>query len=225
MKKSRDSCEDLFEGDDLLFKPLDSMEIPSPSTSMEESFSHKLERINQKEIGDSNHKYLLNYLKVAVIALVFACGWFVGSINNHRDLEQIQNIQQQLDNNNKLLVLALINQSSVSDRLLAANVSFSLSDVDNQIISALVKALENDPDPNVKIKCAEALAAHLKPDSINRVFGNALEFQTEPLIQLVLIDYLRSIGDAESNRIVKKFIGSDKVDEFVKSEVKKTFNI
>jgi hypothetical protein len=119
------------------------------------------------------------------------------------------------------LVLSLLKQSSAIDRLQATNVSFSLPNIDNQVVCALVKALESDPDPNVKIKCAEVLATHLKPDSLNTIFGDALEYQNEPLIQLILINYLQSIGNDESKRIVSNFINSGKADEFVCSEVKK----
>ncbi len=225
MKRENIENDELISAGDNLFKPLDDMEIPEPSASLKESFSKKLGQIVANESIDSNYRHMSLYLKVAAIAAIFIIGWFLGSLYNRNDNNLILDLQNQLENNNKLLVLSLLQQSSVSDRLQAVNVSNSMYGVDKQIIDALVNALNNDPDPNVKIKCAEALAMHLKPDSINRIFGNALNNQREPLMQLILIDYIQSIGDAESNRIIQNFVYSDKADDFVKSEVKRTFNL
>lgn len=225
MKREQDNIEDFKVEEDKLFKPLDEMKIPEPSSLQREKFTRIVEQMSARDLVNSKYEHIHIYLKVAVVAAVFVMGWFLGSINNRKDTELLQNVRNQLNSNNQLLVLTLLQQSSASDRLRAANVSYSLLSFDDQIISALVKALENDPDPNVKIKCAEALATHLKPDSINKIFGNALELQNEPLIQLILINHLKSIGNPESIRIVNNFINSEKVDDFVKSEVKKSINI
>lgn len=225
MKKSKKENENLIFEENIIFKPLDEMVIPEPSADFRESFSQKLDRISANESINSTKRQLHIYIKAAVIAAIFVSGWFLGSIYNRSNTALLQDVQKQLDSNNNLLILTLLQQSSASDRLQAANVSYSLSSIDNQVITALIKALENDPDPNVKIKCAEALATHLKPDTINRIFGKALDYQSEPLIQLILIDYIKSVGNDESKRIVNNFINSGKADEFVRSEVKKTFNL
>lgn len=205
----------------VLFKPLDEMKVLEPSVNLTEVFNRKVSQMNIGELSNSNYQHLHVYIKVAVVAAVFVMGWFLGSISNSDDKELLQSLQNKLNSNNQLLVLTLLQQSSASDRLQAANVSNILPDLDDQIIAALVKALESDSDPNVKIKCAEALAIHLNPDSLSKIFGNALELQKEPLIQLILINYLKSIGNTESMRIVNSYLNSDKVDDFVKSEVKK----
>jgi len=225
MKKSKENRGNWITEDDLLFKPLDEMEIPEPSISSQESFMRKLSHLSANEPINSRKWQIRIYLKAAVFAAVFVTGWFLSSISNRNDRVLLQNVQKQLDSNNRLLVLTLLQQPSASDRLQATNVSFSLPNIDNQVINALVKALENDTDPNVKIKCAEVLAAYLKPDSLNKIFGSALEYQSEPLVQLVLINYLRSIGNAESKRIVNNFINSEKADEFVRSEMKHSLNL
>lgn len=223
MNSSKNS--DLKSKEDELFRPLDDMEIPEPSNSIQESFNKKISRLESFEISNQPNRHFNIYLKVAAVAAVFLIGWFFGSVNNRNDKVLLQDVQKQLENNNRLLVLTLLQQPSTSDRLQATNLSFSLSNIDNQVVNALVNALKNDPDPNVKIKCAEVLATHLKPDSINQVFGDVLDSQIEPFIQLILIDYIKSTGNAESKRIVRNFINSGKADDFVKSEVKKSFNI
>ena len=225
MKKSKRENENLIFEENIIFKSLDEMEIPEPSPDFQKLFLQKLNRISAKESIDLTRPHRHIYLKAAVIAAVFIFGWFFGSMYNKSNTALLQDVQKQLDSNNNLLILTLLQQSSASDRLQAANVSYSLSIIDNQVTMALIKALENDPDPNVKIKCAEALATHLKPDTINRIFGKALDYQNEPLIQLILIDYINSVGNDESKRIVNNFINSGKADEFVQSEVKKTINL
>jgi hypothetical protein len=224
MKESKENKKDWKPEDDLLFKPLDEMGIPEPSASLKESFSSKLSHITASESYNLPNRHIQLYLKIAAIAAVFVFGWFIGSINNRNERILLQDVQKQLDNNNKLLVLTLLQQPSFSDRLQATNISFSLPVIDNQVISALVKALESDPDPNVKMRCAEVLANHLNTDSISKIFGNALDYQEEPIIQLFLINYLKSIGNVESKRIINNFINSDKASDFVRTEIQHSIN-
>jgi len=225
MNKSEGNKKKWNIEDDLLFKPLDEMEIPEPSPSLKVSYLSKLGHISTSESLNSTNRHIHAYIKVAAIAAVFIFGWFIGSISHRNERVLLQDVQKQLDNNNKLLVLTLLQQPSFSDRLQATNISSSIPIIDNQVVTALVKALESDPDPNVKMRCAEVLAAHLRPDSLSTIFGNALDYQEEPIIQLILINYLKSIGNAKSKRIINNFINSGKADEFVRSEMQHSINL
>lgn len=225
MNRKRSNYSGLKKEEDSLFKILDDMSIPKPSKSFKESFDRKLtQMINNNSFQVKERSYNI-YLKVAAIAAIFVIGWFLGSINSKDDREILHNLQNQLDNNNNLLVLSLLKQSSVSDRLQATNVSFSMSNLDNQVIVALVNSLENDQDPNVRIRCAEILSLHVRPDTLIKIFEKSLDHQTNPFMQLLLINYISSIDDLRAKSIIKDFTNSDKADEFVRSEVKKTFNL
>lgn len=208
-----------------LFKPLDNIEIPEPLASLKDSYILKINQIKANETVKESSKFNSTYFKVAAVAIVFFLGWFSSLILNREDSYRIEQLKNQLDQNNKLLVLSLIQQSSSSDRLQAANVSYSIDAIDNQIISALVNALLHDDDPNVRMKCAEALAVHIKPDSLNNIFSHALNFQEDPFMQLMLINYLSSNSNPELVKVISDFLKSGKADEFVSSEVKKTLKL
>lgn len=211
--------------EDSIFKPLDEMEIPKPSESIKDSFTLKLDHISTNHSINSAERSISIYLKLAVVAAIFLIGFFIGSMNNREDKLMLRNLQSQLDHNSSLLVLSMLKQTSASDRLQAANVSYTISNIDNQVIAALIHSLENDPDPNVRIKCAEALTMHMKPDSLCKVFEKALDYQNDPYMQLMLINLISSINDPESGKVLQNFINSNKADEFVRSEVKKSFNL
>jgi hypothetical protein len=208
-----------------LFKSLDEMKVPDLSEEFRNSFINRLSQTTASNPIMMKERNFIRYLKVAAIAAIFVIGWFLGSINSSKDKALLQNLQSQLDKNNSLLVLTLLKQSSASDRLQATNVSYTLSNIDNQVYSALIASLENDPDPNVRIKCAEILVLHMNPDTLCKVFEKALDYQNDPFMQLLLINYISSINDPQSNKILINFSKSNKVDEFVRSEVKKTLNL
>jgi hypothetical protein len=219
-KKSRLEIEE-----EALFKSLDEMKVPDLSQEFRDSFINRLSQISASNPIMMKERNFTRYLKVAAIAAIFVIGWFLGSINSSKDKALLQNLQSQLDKNNSLLVLTLLKQSSASDRLQATNVSYSLSNIDNQVYSALITSLENDPDPNVRIKCAEILVLNMNPDTLCKVFEKALDHQNDSFMQLLLINYISSINDPQSNKIIINFSKSNKVDEFVRSEVKKTLNL
>lgn len=225
MKEDNTTANSMDREEDLLFKPLDELQIPEPSVQLKDSFAQKLDQYSSSYIPITVERRTNLYIKVATIAAIFIFGWFIGSLNTRNDKLTLKQLQYQLDQNNNLLVLTLLQQSSVSDRLQATNVSYSISNLNEQVLSALINSLENDSDPNVRIKCAEALAMHLKSDTACKVFERALSYQNDPYMQLMLINLISSINTPESKAILTKYLKSNNTDEFVRSEIRKSLTL
>lgn len=65
MEKSKDHTEKLIPEEDSIFKPLDDMEIPSPSSSFRDTFTHNLNHLME---NDPRRRHLYVYLAAAMIA-------------------------------------------------------------------------------------------------------------------------------------------------------------
>lgn len=65
MEKSKDHTEKLIPEEDSIFKPLDDMEIPDPSSSFRDTFTHNLNHLMENE---PKRRHLYVYLAAATIA-------------------------------------------------------------------------------------------------------------------------------------------------------------
>ncbi len=168
------------------------------SARIEPSMKLKLgfDQLLQKEISEiksGKGKVLLFHpafyrvaAAVAVVVLAGGIGFWIHK--QQRQINELEAIRKEMDATKQMLMTMLDNQYSASQRVLGATVAFNeVENADDQIVGALIQAMNEDPNTNVRIAALEALGKfHAQPD-VRRALIASLKTQKDPIVQIALI--------------------------------------
>ena len=139
-------------------------------------------------------------------------------ITNSGQNEQISQLKKEIDATKAAVISALQNESSASQRIMGVNASFELDEADDEIITALINAMNDDDNINVRLAAIEALYQFSSEEKVKASFINALATQKEPVIQLALINILVNLKENRAINNMQKIIEDAETIESVKDE-------
>jgi hypothetical protein len=189
-----------------------------PSTKLKTSFESML----AKELSSvkKNKTVLFTptfYRVAAAIALLILCGsvgYWINRYNNQQ--EEIAKLKQEMQATKDLMMSMLHNDQSASQRIQGVNVAYTMTKADDEIVTALVKTMNEDRNSNVRLAALEALSKFIGDVSVRRQLINSLAKQKDPVVQIALIqlmvqikeksvvkDLQRIVDDAETMKPVK----------------------
>lgn len=187
----------------------------SPRPSLQQNFSAFLKtKIDKKE----DRKILFfdsAYFKVAaaVLMLIVAggVGFFIGGQRNTSDLAEKSEVAQ------TLLLAKLDNQYSVSQRLIGINEVYEATP-DDALVKALIKLMNDDTNTNVRLAAVSALARFYDEPFARQALLDALSTQSDPLVQIELIQILVYKQEQEAVKPLENIINNDQTLQAVKDE-------
>lgn len=154
------------------------------------------------------------YRVAAAVALILTGVW-VG--NQLKPDSGITEIQAQLDEMKELMFTQL-QSNSASGRLQAVSNSMVFDEADDETVDILIATLQNDESMHVRSKAAQALVKFSANDKVKTALRNALLEESEPAVQIALIEGLVSLKEKSSIDVLEKFSKNDNVLEDVKDE-------
>jgi 5'-3' exonuclease len=145
-------------------------------------------------------------------------GYYYSKQNDARLAEiekKMEEQRQQMEFTNKMLAM-MTNDQSASQRIQGVNVAMTVEKVDDKIVKALVKTLNEDPNTNVRLAALEALGKFHQEKNVREQLIQSLSIQKDPVIQIELIqlmvqmkeksvvdDLQRIVDDVETMKAVK----------------------
>ena len=136
------------------------------------------------------------------------------AVPESKDLQVLRNEVTDL---RQMVSLSLLSQQSASERLKGVAWAAQLESGDGTVVTALLDALSNDPNVNVRLASVDALKRFAMQDSVRRGTLTALERQTSPLVQIALIDFVVEAGVPEAGGALRRLAGNDMVHEAVRA--------
>lgn len=194
---------------------INTSEELSPSPSLQQNFSALLKaEIDKKE----DRKVLFFnsvYFKVAAAVLLLivagSVGFFIGEQRNATDVVEKNEVSQ------TVLLAKLDNQYSVSQRLIAINEVYEASP-DDELVKALIKLMNEDTNTNVRLAAVSALVRFYNEPFVRQSLIDALSTQTDPLVQIELIQILVYKKEQEAVKPLENIINNDQTLQVVKDE-------
>ena len=98
----------------------------------------------------------------------------------------------------EMMMLTMIEQPSASERIQAVNLTNDLNSVNDKIINALLKTLNNDPNVNVRLITVEALYEFAGNPKVREGLIQSISQQESPLVQIALADVMVSLQEKKS---------------------------
>ena len=192
VEKELASNEEAFQLYEQLLKVISQFD-KAPTIQPSHSLKLNLEKLLQEEINGlkKGRQVFLQpiVLRVAAGLALIMVGVSVGFwINkNQQQQQEIARLRQEMDSTKHAMMAMLDNRQSASQRVLGATVAYQMKNADDEIVNALIVAMNEDPNTNVRLAALEALSKFHHQEHVRRALIESLSKQKDPVVQISLI--------------------------------------
>jgi HEAT repeats/Putative zinc-finger len=120
--------------------------------------------------------------------------------------EQYASLSREVQDMRQQVALSLLSKPSASDRIQGVSYSAEVDAPSDATLGALFKAVDSDPNPNVRLAAVDALYLFRDRPGVRESLVRSLSVQTYPLVQVALIDFLVEVREARAVEALKKLI-------------------
>ncbi len=153
------------------------------------------------------------------MALLIAGGGIGFWISKHNDQRQELEALAAEMKATKVMMMALIgNQQSASQRIQGVNVAMTIETADDDVVKALVKRMNEDPNTNVRLAALDALSKFYEEPMVRKALVEGLATQKDPVDQIALIRLMVKIKEKGIVTDLKKIVEDEQSMEAVKDE-------
>lgn len=170
------------------------------------------------------------YWRVAAsILLVAGAFWAGGQYGRQSSTKQqapeIAALRQEVQEMKKVLTAGATATYSASDRIQAVSQEFSAAPGDEEVIRLLIRTMNTDPNVNVRLAASEALYRFRDNEQVRYAFIESLPAQTDPLMQIALIDLLVKMKERKALEQFQKLAEKDNLLPIVKNKAEEGIGI
>lgn len=202
-----------------LYTEIEAAEEQYPSERVDHQFYHFLEQEKAKQSTTGKRLSLVSWRTLAAaisLMLVASLGYTLQLKQGQQ--AQISQLQLEMEETKKLLILSMLQNPSASDRLQAVNVSISETRLDDQILKALVHTLNYDDNVNVRLKAVQAMSQFLGEEEVVNMLLESLLTQSYPQVQIALIEVLTNARKKEALKTFELLLEREELLEVVKGK-------
>lgn len=166
------------------------------------------------------------YQLVAGFALLI-CGIAIGLLINKPEdnSAQLLAMQQELSETKSMVLQSTLTNHSASERIKAVSLTGAINNPDAELIGTLVKTLNTDESPNVRLAAAEALMNYSHSDLVRASLVRSLAFQEDPIIQITLIQMLVQIDEKSALKQLQKLFKDENTQQVVRQSAETAIQI
>ncbi|TMM32504.1 hypothetical protein FDT66_02540 [Polaribacter aestuariivivens] len=215
--KSCTNCNKELEDVKSFLNILDNQKTEIPSNNLRDNFNKML----ASEMANASPKVIplkpqqdwKSYLKVAASIVIVIGAFLFGK--HQSNITKIASVK----NEHKEQVLALLENTSASKRILAVTNAEEFTKKDTKIIEALINRLFFDKNANVRSAAAETLAKFSSEIIVRDALIKALETDKNTTVQIELIQILAKIQEKRAIESMKKLLENEETPQYVKQQV------
>ncbi|SJZ35879.1 HEAT repeat domain-containing protein [Sediminibacterium ginsengisoli] len=116
--------------------------------------------------------------------------------HDEKKLPDVSLAGQRLAERRQVLFAKLANMQSPTERLSAAAQVAKLRSTDKELVDALVRTMNNDPNTNVRLAALEALGRFHREKYVKQQLVRSLKKQKDPMVQIELIQLLTRMKES-----------------------------
>lgn len=116
----------------------------------------------------------------------------------------------------QVLFAGLSDMDSPASRITAASGAYKLINSGNDIVDALVKTLNTDPNANVRLAALDGLNRFYRESYVRKKLLASLRMQHDPIVQIALINLLTQIKESGILEELEKMAGDENTQKAVK---------
>lgn len=163
----------------------------------------------------------------AAIVLLLGGAWAGATLQHKKDNQpnEIAGLQKEVKEMKEMLLFSLIDDESASQRIKAVSYAEELSNPDEPVINALINSLNNDKNANVRLAALYSLARWADRSTVRDSLVVSLGRQTEPIVQIVLINLLAEKRETRAIPPIKAILSNGKALKEVKDAAQKGLRV
>jgi hypothetical protein len=237
VEKHLETCErclDQLKDFQEILHTVDSTEMEQPDENLRINFYHMLHGEMNKQAIQNQEKSILPvsihrsspWMKIAAAIAILLAGTFIGLtinsvLNRQKAEKQVAELTTEMQSMKELMMLSMLKQESPSQRIQAVNYSDDIQAPDAKVLNALTETLNNDKNINVRLAAAYSLAKYADRQSVRDSMVASLSQQTEPIIQVVLMNILVEKKESSAIKPIQKIMSDDKAMKEVRDVAQK----
>ena len=156
----------------------------------------------------------LQFAAAAVLVIAGLAGGYALSRSGGR----VSRLSKEVDSMRRMMAVSLLQQSSSSERLRGVSFTSQLKEPGQGTLTALLQALDTDPNVNVRLAAADALYLFASFPEVKEGLLKSLARQESPLVQSALIDLLVASRELRAVEALKTLIGGEKLRPEIKKK-------
>lgn len=241
LDNEREGFEKLLEKEDFkrqfeefkeVWQMMDGIRVPEPSQKMDDAFFSVLSKeIEKQKKNNSPFKGYLNdllrwlmkpQLAYGLLFLVLVGGYLWNTRNGSSDFGGSTVVDSETEQVREKLVLTLLEQNSANKRLEGVSEANKIGKVDDQVINALLRTLNMDPNVNVRLAAIESLTNYVENPKVRQGLIQSIPNQESPIIQVTLANLMLALEEKKSIEPFKQLLEKPELDTTVKKKIEKT---
>jgi hypothetical protein len=139
--------------------------------------------------------------------------------------DQLAALQKEVKEMKEVVMFNLIDDESASQRIKGVSYVEGMSNPDQQVINVLIKTLNRDKSINVRLAALYSLARFADNRTVRDSLVASLGAQTDPIIQVVLINLLAEKKESRAIAPIKDIINNKKTMKEVKDAAQKSLKV
>jgi anti-sigma factor RsiW len=210
----------LYDELKVVINAMDHASSIQPPSSLKTSFDSML----KKEINSSGKGKVVFfspafYRVAAAVALVIIGGGLGYLISKYQTREsELAGIRKEMQDTKNMMMALIQNDESASSRIRGVNVAMTIEKSDDQVVKALVKAMNQDPNTNVRLAALEALSKFYNEPAVKKELIESLSTQEDPVVQIALIQLMVKMKEKKIMNDLKRIIDDADAIKPVKDE-------
>ncbi|HEV2855910.1 MAG TPA: HEAT repeat domain-containing protein [Thermoanaerobaculia bacterium] len=132
---------------------------------------------------------------------------------------EILELRQEVHSLSRMVTLSLLQQESASERLKGVSYGSSMGSTDERVLSALLTAVTEDPNENVRLAAIDALAGVVERPRVQQTLVASLPRQESPMVQIALVDLLADAPGAKP--LLSRVADNPEVDPTVRDYLRR----
>jgi len=214
--------------------------IERPAEGLRENFNSMLQSELNRLAASNNQEQIPvkkiipmqwanSLLKIAAGFVILIAGIFIGMNlkNNKQDnsSRQISHLDSTVKEMKEVMMFTLLKEESASQRIKAVNYAEEIVHPDQKVIGALLNLLDHDKSVNVRLASLYSLARFSDNPVVRDSLVAALRKQTEPIIQVVLINMLAERKESRAIKPIQDIISNEKTLQEVRDVAQRSLKI
>ena len=233
-------CRRQLETNRQLWATMGELPVPLPSDKMQVRFDAMLDTYKQEE--SRRTPGIVHYLRQlfavrpaftwAYSLLLVVVGLGGGYLLNRpakvnagssgSDREALSNLSAQVREMKEVVLLSLLENPSASERIRGVSYTSEITNVNRNVVSALLSTLNNDPNSNVRLMTLEALTHYADDPVVREGLVHSILQQDSPLMQAALADVMLKLQEKKAVKPFKELLQQKDLNEMVRSKIQET---
>ncbi len=218
-----------------LWANLNQLETPEPSAQSKERFHAMLK--GYKEGMEANpipwYEQLFkqiatwwqgSYVPQAIMGIaLLLLGLQIGyNLQKGKSENEINGLAKEVQEMKEMMMLALLEKQSASQRLKAVNMAYEMDNQNSRIAEVLFQTLANDENINVRLAAVEAIFQIADQAQVRQRLIKSLLEQESPIVQSAIIDVIILLQEKQANSTIQSFLKKENINPAIREKAQNT---